>query len=299
MKLATFIYEGKETAGVLSPDGKRIYPLSVFGNKFGSINSLNELILRMGEDKSLIEMLKKMPEKPETVGIDFDKTEKCAPIPEPRQDIICLGVNYMEHAKESARFKGENFDGKREYAVYFSKRVNRAVADGGKINLSQSPTDSLDYEAELAVIIGRDARNVKAEAAYKYIFGYTIINDISARDIQQRHKQWYMGKSLSDFCPMGPYIVTADELGINPSLKITSRVNGELRQNSTTDLMIFKPDYVIEELSSYTLLKAGTIISMGTPSGVGMGFSPPKFLKKGDTVVCEVEKIGRLTTYIV
>ena len=158
--------------------------------------------------------------------------------------------------------------------------------------------DSLDYEAELAVIIGKDAKNVKAEDAEDYIFGYTILNDMSARNLQTRHTQWYFGKSLDGFTPMGPAIVTADEIVYPPKLKIQSLINGEVRQDSNTELLIFDIGYVIEELSRGMTLKAGSIISTGTPQGVGMGFVPPKFLHKGDVIECRIEKLGSLINQI-
>ena len=158
--------------------------------------------------------------------------------------------------------------------------------------------DSLDYEAELAVIVGKDARNVEPEHAEDYVFGYTILNDVSARNIQNRHQQWYFGKSLDGFAPMGPCILTRESVPYPPCLNIRSYVNGELRQNSNTSRMIFHIDHIISELSKGMTLKAGTIISTGTPSGVGMGFEPPRFLKAGDEVSCEIEEIGRLTNRI-
>ena len=158
--------------------------------------------------------------------------------------------------------------------------------------------DSLDYEAELAFIIGKDAKNVKEEDAFDYIFGYTIMNDVSARNLQTAHKQWYFGKSLDGFTPLGPVIVTKDEFDYPPKLDIKSYVNGELRQDSNTELLIFGIAHVVSELSKGMTLKAGTIISMGTPAGVGMGFVPPRFLKKGDVVTCEIEGIGKLTNTI-
>ena len=221
-----------------------------------------------------------------------------APIPHPRQDVICLGINYMAHAEESARFKKEAFDGERPYAVYFSKRVNRATDPGAGIPSHRDIVTDLDYEAELAVIIGKDARNVREEDALDYIFGYTILNDMSARNLQTRHTQWYFGKSLDGFTPMGPAIVTKDEIMYPPKLKIQTLVNGELRQTSSTDLLIFDIGYVIHELSQGMTLKAGTIISTGTPKGVGMGFTPPRFLHKGDVIECKIEKLGTLVNQI-
>ena len=214
--------------------------------------------------------------------------------PHPRQDVICLGINYMAHAEESARYKEEAFGGERPYPIYFSKRVNEAVADGGVVPAYENLVDSLDYEVELAVVIGKDTKNVAKENAYDYVFGYTILNDVSARTIQNQHKQWYRGKSLDGFTPIGPWIVTADSFPIDQPMKVQSFVNGELRQDSSIDMMIFHVAYVISELSHGMLLTPGTIISMGTPAGVGMGFDPPKYMQPGDVVECYVEGIGTL-----
>ena len=220
--------------------------------------------------------------------------ELLAPIPRPRQDILCLGMNYKDHADEAAQYNAEAFTKEKPVAVYFSKRVSQAVAPEGDIERHAGLVERLDYEVELGVILGKAARNVKAEEAGDYIFGYTVLNDVSARDLQTGHKQWYFGKSLDGFTPMGPCIVTADEIAFPPALHITARVNGELRQDSTTDLLITSIADIIEELSSGMTLLPGTIISTGTPSGVGMGFDPPKFLKPGDVVECSIEGIGTL-----
>jgi 2-keto-4-pentenoate hydratase/2-oxohepta-3-ene-1,7-dioic acid hydratase in catechol pathway len=149
------------------------------------------------------------------------------------------------------------------------------------------------------VIIGRDAYGVPEAEARKYIFGYSVVNDVSARNVQTRHQQWYFGKSLDGFFPMGPCIVTAEEIDYPPCLGIRSYVNGELRQDSNTGLLIFGIDHVISELSMGMTLKAGTIISMGTPAGVGMGFNPPRFLKPGDQVICEIDHIGKIVNPVV
>lgn len=294
MKLLTYKYNEKECLGILSAHEKSILPLEQFGLSFASMNDLIDCIT-----EEQMEMLKQESVKSSCQSISFQDITKCAPIPVPRQDIICLGINYMAHAEESARYKKEAFERNREYAVYFSKRVNEAVADEAPILSHTDLLKRLDYEVELAVIIGKDAEKVSAENAFDYVFGYTILNDVSAREIQTRHKQWYFGKSMEGFCPMGPWIVTKDEFENPPVLDIKSYVNGELRQNSTTGLLIFSIAQVIEELSHGMKLKAGTIISMGTPAGVGMGFEPPKFLKPGDVVTCEIQGIGRLTNPIV
>lgn len=231
-----------------------------------------------------------------TGGIARDEIEILAPMTRANGDIICLGINYFAHAQESYKFKNKEFDGKREHAVYFAKRATFINGSGAKINGHFDVTNSLDYEAELAIIIGKDAKNVSEKDAKDYIFGYTIFNDFSARDLQNRHKQWYFGKSLDGFCAMGPLIQTQLK---SRNLAIKSYVNGELRQNANTSEMIFDEYQVIAELSNAMTLKAGTIISLGTPSGVGMGFNPPKFLKSGDKVVCEIESLGRLENEII
>lgn len=231
-------------------------------------------------------------------GIALKDVIICAPIPEPKQDIICLGINYHAHQVEAEGFSKEAFY-RENFPIYFSKRVNRAVADNEGIPSHSDIVDSLDYESELAVILKKDAKDVSAKDAFDYVFGYTVINDVSARNVQTRHKQWYFGKSMDGFTPMGPCIVSKNDFAIPPVLHVKSYVNGELRQNSTTDLLIFDIAYVIEDLSRGMTLKAGTIISMGTPAGVGMGFKPPKFLQTGDEVICEIEEIGKITNRVI
>jgi 2-keto-4-pentenoate hydratase/2-oxohepta-3-ene-1,7-dioic acid hydratase in catechol pathway len=289
MKFVTFKYNNIEEVGILTKDEQGIYPIKTLGVNYENMNDLIENI-----SAEELQMLQVSLEKGINEFVPTSDVCKMAPIPSPRQDIICLGINYMEHAIESARYKKEAFGGDRPYAVYFSKRVGIATGDGDIIPSYPDLVDSLDYEAELAVIIKKDAKNVAREDAFDYVFGYTIINDVSARNLQTRHKQWYFGKSLDGFTPMGPCIITKDEFLNPPILRISSKVNGELRQNSTTDLMITSIEDVIHELSQGITLKAGTVIAMGTPAGVGMGFEPPKFLKTGDVVECEIEGIGCL-----
>lgn len=296
MKIVTYAVGGRTKLGFLDVSGQWVYPQEAAGMDYGDMRELVREI-----SSSEIQMAEHMAEKspyevPGAAQI-FD-VKLLAPIPVPEQDIICLGVNYMAHAEEAAKFNLQGYDGTRPHAIYFSKRVNEAVGDGDAIDGHFDIVDSLDYEAELAVIIGRDARNVPAEHARDYVFGYTIINDVSARNIQNRHDQWYFGKSLDGFTPMGPCIVTAGEIAYPPKLDIQCRVNGELRQDSNTGLLVFDIDHIISELSRGMTLKAGTIISTGTPSGVGMGFRPPKFLKSGDVVECYVEGIGTLTNKV-
>lgn len=293
MKFVTYTMDRKEQTGILSPDEMWIYPTASLIRPYPDMNALIRHI--SPEEFSLLFSVSRRPPEQVSCALPRENVRLLAPIPRPAQDIICLGINYMAHAEEAARYRSDAFGGERSYPIYFSKRVNRAVADGEPILSHQDLVDSLDYEAELAVIIGKDAYHVPEKDVASYIFGYTVINDVSARNVQTRHKQWYFGKSLDGFTPMGPCILSADSVPFPPVLKIQSRVNKELRQDSRTDLLIFDIAYVIHELSQGMTLRAGTIISMGTPAGVGMGFDPPRFLKPGDVVECWVEGIGSIT----
>lgn len=296
MKLVTYQVEQKIRVGLISKDEAWVFPIESIGPEY---KTMLEAVKSMSEsEQQLLEYASGQEPYSIRGAARLEEVKILAPIPVPEQDIICLGINYMEHAAESARFKNEKFSGERPYAVYFSKRVNEASADGARIPSYPGLVDSLDYEAELAVILGRDARNVAPEQVKEYLFGYTIMNDVSARNIQNRHKQWYFGKSLDGFTPMGPCILTVDSVAYPPKLDVRSYVNGELRQNSNTASMIFDIDYVVSELSQGMTLKTGTIISTGTPAGVGMGFDPPKFLKCGDVVECVVEGIGTLRNIV-
>lgn len=296
MKFVTYEIEHKRRLGVINRDGTWIYPLRSLDMDY---KTMQELIEGISEsEKQLLEYVSGQDPYKIKGAVPAEEAILLAPIPHPVQDVICLGINYMAHAEESARYKKEAFGGERPFAVYFSKRVSEATGTGAEIPSHKELVQDLDYEAELAVIIGKDAKNVPVSEVKNYIFGYTVINDVSARTLQTRHKQWYFGKSLDGFLPMGPCIVTAEEFPYPPRLSIQSRVNGELRQDSSTELMIFGIDHVVSELSAGMTLKAGTIIATGTPAGVGMGFDPPRFLKPGDVVECSIEGIGTLVNWV-
>ena len=284
MKLVNYRENGAEQVGALTKDGTAILPLPV--------PDMNTLIETM-----TLSQLSSAVTAAEGSGasVALADVELLAPIPRPRQDVLCLGMNYKAHASEAAKYDADAFTKEKPAAVYFSKRVSEAVAPGGVIQSHQDLVERLDYEVELAVILGKTAKHVKAAEAGDYIFGYTVLNDVSARDVQTGHKQWYFGKSLDGFTPMGPCIVTADEIAFPPALGISSTVNGEPRQDSNTSLFLNSIQDVLEELTAGMTLLPGTIIATGTPAGVGMGFDPPKFLKPGDTVSCTIEGIGTLT----
>ncbi|MCI7796778.1 MAG: fumarylacetoacetate hydrolase family protein [Lachnospiraceae bacterium] len=298
MKLLTYEIDGKERIGVLNDEETWVYPASAAEIEY---RNMKEFIREAGESEmEMLDCIRRRPPYEVPGAAPIGDIKILAPIPVPDQDVICLGINYAAHAEESARFKKEAFrkDTERQ-AVYFSKRVNRAVDPEGGISAHRDLTSQLDYEAELVVVIKKDAVNVKREEVKDYIFGYTIMNDVSAREVQTGHKQWYFGKSLDNFTPLGPWIATVDSIPFPPKQAIRSRVNGELRQNSNTELFLSSIEDVIVELSQGMTLKAGTLIATGTPAGVGMGFDPPKFLNVGDVVECEIEGIGVLKNTVV
>ena len=287
MKLITYRQNGAEHVGALTEDGTGVLPLPV--------PDMNTLI----ETMTLTDLRSAVAAAERGSALALSDVELLAPIPRPRQDVLCLGMNYLAHAEEAARYSADAFRKERPVAVYFSKRVSEAGKPDGVIPRHAGLTDRLDYEAELAVVLGRTARDVKAADAADCIFGYTVLNDVSARDLQTGHKQWYFGKSLDGSTPMGPVLVTADEIAYPPALEITCRVNGELRQQSNTALLITSIGQILEELTAGMTLLPGTIIATGTPAGVGMGFDPPKFLQSGDVVECAIEGIGTLRSTVV
>ena len=288
MKFVTYLDGKTDVAGVLSTDGKWVYSLEQLGYPYHTIQELIEAFTPELKD----EISAKMKNYGE--GIALSEVKLTAPIPYPKHDVICLGHNYLEHAKESFRFRGEEYV-PLKYPTYFGKRVNRAVGHNEPVMAHKDITDMLDYEVELAIVMGKKCDHINEDEVFDYIFGYTILNDISARNLQNNHGgQFFLGKGLDGFTPMGPCIVTVDEFDNPPNLHMTSRVNGEVRQDNATNDFIFDIPFVISELSQGIVLEPGDIIATGTPSGVGMGFQPPKFMKPGDVVECEIEGIGIL-----
>ena len=224
--------------------------------------------------------------------------ELLAPIPRPRRNVMCLGLNYLEHAEETASQVGRSAKAP-EYPIVFTKSPTSVIGHDAAIPFDPDTCSQLDWEAELGVIIGKAGKKIQAENAHAHIFGYTVLNDISARDIQLNHKQYFLGKSIDGGCPMGPFIVTADEIADAQQLKIECRVNGKVKQASNTRHMIFNIASIIQWLSRAMPLEAGDVIATGTPSGVGFVRQPPEFLVPGDVVECEVERVGVLRNRIV
>lgn len=229
----------------------------------------------------------------------MEEQEMLTPIEHTVHDILCVGVNYTDHLEETKEHLAGAVSDEVSGTVYFAKRTNRILGANEEIQGRFDIDEKVDYETELAVIIGKEGKGITEEKAEEYVFGYSVFNDLSSRDLQTRHGQWLMGKSLDNYTIMGPVIVDRTELPMPLELDIKSYVNGELRQNSNTKYLIKKVPGLIAELSKGITLEAGDIIATGTPAGVGMGFTPPRFLKKGDKVTCEIDRIGQLTNYIV
>jgi 2-keto-4-pentenoate hydratase/2-oxohepta-3-ene-1,7-dioic acid hydratase in catechol pathway len=216
-----------------------------------------------------------------------DRIQWHAPIPRPRKDVFCLGQNYAAHAAESGNPPPSA-------PIYFTKPPTTVIGPGEAIPYPVGITTRLDWEVELGVVIGVGGRDIPEARALDYVFGYTVFNDVSARDLQYRTSQWFKGKALDGTCPMGPVIVTADGIPDPQRLRLQLRVNGDTKQDSNTSDMIFSVARIIEDLSAGMTLEPGDCISTGTPQGVGDGRKPPEYLKPGDMVEAEVERIGVL-----
>jgi len=232
-------------------------------------------------------------------GLSLDGVRLHAPIPRPLKNVFCLGLNYAAHAKESAAARNRETKIP-EVPVFFTKTPTTVNGPFDDVPVDRAVTKQVDWEVELGVIVGTPGRNIAKANALAHVFGYTVINDVSARDVQVAHGgQWFKGKSLDGSCPMGPYVVTADEFGDPQAKRLQCRVNGVTKQDASTADMIFPVDTILEWLSKGMTLEAGDVIATGTPQGVGMGRTPQEFLQDGDVVETEIEGIGTLRNRIV
>ena len=285
MKVITYEYGGVIKVGVLAVDGLSISPFTL-----SSEMSALGLLAIIDADAN------KVPLENKEDLILLSEVKVLAPIPRPRRNIICVGKNYFAHVKEIVD-RGFDTTGGRgeapEFPIVFSKFPECVIASEEKIIHDSKVTNQLDYEAELAVIIGLQGRGVKKSDAMNHVWGYTLINDVSARDVQGRHKQWLLGKSQDTFCPMGPIAVSKDLIDLS-NTEINCWVNGELRQSGNTASMIFDIPTLIETISAGISLYPGDIIATGTPAGVGAGFDPPRFLRHNDLVEIHMSEIGTL-----
>ena len=285
MKIVAYRLKGHSGVGLVSVDLQQVQPFD-----------LPETLSDLGA-QALIEMQARGDALPALLpALALSEVEIIAPLPRPRRNIFCVGKNYFAHAKE---FAGSGFDSSAKSGgeipadpIIFTKVPESVVGPGVAIEMPTVST-AIDYEAELAVIIGRGGKGIAAKDAMAHVWGYTIVNDITARDWQSRHQQWHMGKSFDTFCPMGPWLVSADELD-GTKTRVRCYVNGEERQNASTVDLIFDIPKLIETLSAGITLYPGDVIATGTPVGVGIGFKPPKYLQAGDVVRVEIDGIGSL-----
>jgi 2-keto-4-pentenoate hydratase/2-oxohepta-3-ene-1,7-dioic acid hydratase in catechol pathway len=285
LRLATYQHAGRRQVGLLQGD-------SVLALAFADTSDgLLPLVRQLAEGGAW----------PGTVGEPLPLAQVAieAPLPRPRRNIFCVGRNYHAHAKELREtvFKDSPQD-TQAWPIVFTKVPECVVAPGSEVRLPGAISTQIDYEAELAVVIGRGGRNIGREQAMSHVFGYTIVNDVTARDVQMRHQQWDLGKSFDTFCPMGPWLVTADELD-GRDTRVRCWVNDELRQDARTTDLIFDIPSLIETCSRGITLHPGDIIATGTAAGVGMGFNPPRWLRHGDVVRIEIDGIGTLSNRFV
>lgn len=281
MKFAVFNWKGRAHVGRVINNGSAMECLDLPGDSVAR--------------KGVVSLIgRPLPSALETVAME--EVELLAPVPRPARNIFCVGKNYHEHAHE---FAASGFDSSAakgavpEAPIVFSKLPETVVSPGAAIRLDASVSTAIDYEAELAVIIGTSGRNIAKENALDHVWGYTIVNDVTARDLQGYHSQWLIGKSQDTFCPMGPWAVTADEIDLADT-SVKCWVNDELRQDSNTGLLIFDIPTIIAAISNGITLQPGDIIATGTPAGVGIGFNPPKYLQPDDKVRIEIGGIGML-----
>ena len=294
MKLYMVNFENSSLLAVSNTKGKYIIPALVktCPNHFKSI----ENFLNYGEcnNNDLENFIKKFNLK----EISIADNNVMAPISHLKQNIMCMGLNYEDHIKESGKAFSRDIK-KPKYPIIFTKSALSINSPFGNIPLIKKVSLELDWESELAIVIGKPGIHIKKDDAYNYIYGYMVLNDISARDIQRNHKQFFLGKSLPGACPIGPCIVSKDEISDPHNLNISCKVNGVIKQESNTKYQIFDIPTQIETISKSTYLVPGDIIATGTPSGVGFARTPPEFLKNNDVVECEIEKIGKIINKVV
>jgi 2-keto-4-pentenoate hydratase/2-oxohepta-3-ene-1,7-dioic acid hydratase in catechol pathway len=286
-----------QIAAVHRPEGKLFGTLE--DNQFrpllvgrAVVRDLRHVIKLVGEGAGKLE---------QGAPLALDGVRLAAPVGPLAKNVMCVGKNYHDHAQEFAQSGVDQSGDKQEVPtdpVVFTKAVSSIADPFQKISASVDPTNTVDYEGELGVVIGRRCKNVKRADALSYIFGYTIVNDMTARAVQQRHKQWFLGKSLDGFCPVGPVVVTRDAFGVPAEQELATYVNGERRQHARLRDLIFDVPTIIEIISAYVTLEPGDLIATGTPAGVGIGFKPPRYLQPGDEVRISISGIGDLVNPI-
>lgn len=286
MKIAAYLDRGRPGVGIVASDLQSVLPLDL--PEAEAMRGALPIVERLAAGAAL----------PATgAPLAIDSVQLLAPIPRPRRNIFCVGKNYHAHAKE---FAGSGFDSSAKsggdipaHPIIFTKVPESVIANGEAIVVPREVSTAIDYEAELAVVIGKGGKGIRKQDAMAHVWGYTIVNDVTSRDWQSRHQQWDMGKSFDTFCPMGPWLVSADDCDATRT-RVRCWVNGELRQAASTTDLIFDIPTLIETLSAGITLYPGDVIATGTPVGVGIGFKPPKYLQPGDVVRIEIDGLGTL-----
>ena len=279
MRLVAFEQDGRFGVGRLEADGVRAYDLKDLGPDALTLGAAS-VVTAQAEGRT--------PQPGDDV-VPLDAVRLRAPIPRPRRNIFCVGKNYAAHAAEMGAPEAKD----RQYPIVFTKPPETVIDPGAAIAVDAAVSTQVDYEGEIAIVIGRGGRGIKADQARDHIWGATLVNDVSVRDLQYRHVQYLIGKAQDRSCPMGPALVSKDEFDLG-ALRLRTWVNDELRQDGHTSQLIFSPETVIAEISAGITLYPGDVISLGTPAGVGAGFDPPKFLTPGDQVRIAVDEIGEL-----
>ncbi len=291
MKFATILHETRPTVALVDPARGLYWPLdeAMPGLPPRIAGDMAAVIAHLGKSSSIA--------APGASGHPLEGAKLLAPIPAPPHNVMCVGKNYHAHAHEFTR---SGFDAGAtaadaipKHPIIFTKPSSSIAGPFDDIPLWPGLDEAVDYEAELAVVIGRGGRFIPREQAMAHVFGYTVMNDVTARDLQQVHKQWFLGKGIDGYGPMGPWITTADEVD-GANLRVTCRVNGEQRQDSSTADLIFDIPTLIEVISRNVTLSPGDVIATGTPEGVGIGFDPPRFLRDGDVVEVEIAGLGAI-----
>ena len=294
MRLASYLVDGQPRAGVVASDQTLVAVSDLVAG------GPSDMLAVLAAGPSLWDRLRAAAPTARG-GRALSTARLVAPIPRPRRNVFCVGWNYSEHFAEGQGIRGPNDSPQDlpEYPALFSKQPNTVVGPDAPVWHSAPVSNELDWEVELALIVGTPGRDISEDRAYEHVFGYTVGNDVSVRDVQRRHGgQRFKGKSFDSHGPLGPWIVTADELGDPHGLHITLRVNGVTKQDSNTRFMVFRIPRIIKELSTGVMLEPGDVVLTGTPEGVGFARKPPEFLKVGDVMEAEIEKIGVLRNTI-
>lgn len=298
MRLATFSPAPADPArvGVLLPDGG-ILDLAEEARRRGRTLPFDDMISLIAAGEAGLAAVRDLADAPGARGLPLDRVRLRAPIPRPRKNVFCVGWNYLEHFQEGEKFRQAKTD-LPAHPVFFSKATSAVNGPYDPIPWDPSVTTQVDWEVELGVVVGKAGKNIPEERGLEHVFGYTVLNDVSARDLQRAHGgQWHKGKSLDGYCPMGPWIATADE--VDPTdLRVITRVNGAVKQDSSTRHLYFKIPRLLSELSLGLTLEPGDLISTGTPQGVGFARTPPEYLKLGDVLETEIVGLGLLRNVV-